>query len=117
MGAFRCALGVVGLIRGRCVNWNSPWGSSGSSAVAWFIGVRLGGRRVHPGSLRYALGVVVFIRCRWVNWGASWGSSGSSGVVGFLEVLPRGRPVRTGSLGSLGCALEFVVFLIGPWVN
>ena len=55
--------------------------------IAWFIGVRPGGRQVHPGSLikfigvhpgghpgslGCAPGVVGFISGRWVHWDVPW---------------------------------------------
>ena len=86
-----------------CVNWGSPWGTLGLSGVSWFIGVRPGGRQVHPGCLgsscgvRHgnhwvhmgtlglsgcALGVVEFNRDRWVRRGSPWVSTGSSWLAG-----------------------------------
>ena len=75
------------------VHWGAPMGSSGSSAVIGFIGVRYGGRRIRPLSL-----------------GAPLGSSGSSGVPRFIRVRPSGRRVNQGVLVSLGCALGVVGF-------
>ena len=65
-------MGVVGFILGRLVHWGAPWGLSGSSGIAGFIGVR----RDHQGSLLSlgcALVVVGYIRGRLVHWRTSWG--------------------------------------------
>ena len=79
-----CALWVSGFIRGHWFNWGAPRGSSRSSGVAGFIGVRpvdlrvlqeslcslVAPRRVHAGSissLECSLAVVGFIRDRWVH--------------------------------------------------
>ena len=106
------ALGVVVIIGDRLVNWGTPLGSLGSSWVIGFIGVRPGGRQIHPGSLGCSLGIVGFIRCRWVHFG-------SSGIAGFIEMLPVNRRVHPGYLGSLVSALRVVVFIRGhtcrPW--
>ena len=53
--------------------------------------------------------VVEFVWLRWVNWGAPWESSGTLGVAGFIELRSDCRRVRSGSLGSLGCALRFLL--------
>ena len=42
-------MGVVGFIHSRRIDWGAHWGSSGSSGVAEFIGVRPEVRRVHQG--------------------------------------------------------------------
>ena len=76
-----CALGVGGFIRGLLVDmvvtlvslcssavaWVRPVRLLGSSGIAGLIGVRLGCRRVHPGSFGCTLGVVGIIRGRWVH--------------------------------------------------
>ena len=68
--------------------------SSGSSAI---IGVRHGGRRVHPGSVG-SLGCAL---------------AGSSGIAGFIGV----RRDHQGSLLSLGCALVVVGYMRGRLVH
>ena len=98
LGELGCALGVVVFIRVRLVHWGAPWGWSGSSGVAGFIGVR---RPVHPCSLERDMGLVGFIQGRRVHWGASWGSLGSYGVAGFINVRTEGRLFHQVSLGSL----------------
>ena len=141
----RRSLGVVGLIRGRCVLWDTPWdrvvhqGSLGSLKCVlvvvrfiqclWiFIGVRPGGRWVHPGTLGSPgspLGVVgLILEMRPVGrrvhpgWlGAPWGSSGSSAVNEFIRVRPVVLRVHPGSLDSLGCAFVLVGFMQSRWVN
>ena len=40
-------------------------------------------------------------------------SLGSFGVVEFIRVHPGGRWVHSGSLGSFGCSLVVVVFILG----
>ena len=79
------ALGLVRLVRGRCVHLVGPWGSSGSFLVAGFIGVCRGG----PWNVRGG----------WVHWDTPWGSSGSFGVAEFIAVRPGGRRVLSVSLG------------------
>ena len=112
-------MGFVGFITSSWVNLDAPWVSLGSSGVAVFIGVRIGGCWVHQwwlDALGYALGVVGFIRGRsvgvvgfvrgcWVHWGAPWESTDSSGVAGLFGVHPAGGRVRPRSLSSLGCAM------------
>ena len=56
LGSLRCALIIVGFIRGRLVHSGSPWGSLGSSGLVWFARERSGG----VGFMR----VVEFIRGR-----------------------------------------------------
>ena len=102
-----------------------PWGLSGSSGV---VGVRPGGRRVHPVSLG-ALWVSSYSSVvTWFNWVRPWcrrvhlvslGSLGcAQGVVGFIQshwyigVQPGSRRVHPGSLGSLGCALGVLRFIL-----
>ena len=78
LGTLGCALGVVGFICGSWFHWETPSGSSGSSGVAEFTGVRPRGRRINSGnlgSLGCAMGAVGFIRGRWIHRGAPWGSS------------------------------------------
>ena len=86
--------GVVGFIRCRRVYLGVLWGSSCTSWDAVFVGVRPGGRRVHPGSIGSLERVV--------------GISGSSGIAGFIVVRLGGSRIHQGSLDSFGCAL---------WVN
>ena len=77
-------------VRRVSVHWGAPWWLSGADRFTpWesprssgFIGVRVGGRRVHMGSLECALGVVRFILCHWVHWGMHWGSSGVAQLIG-----------------------------------
>ena len=86
------------------------WGLSGSSVIAWFIGVRPGIRLVHPGSLGSlgcVLGIFGFIR---IDWGAFEGSSGSSGVAGFIGLRP-------GVVGFIGLRPGVVGFIHGRWVQ
>ena len=47
LGSLVCALGDVGIVLGRLVHCCAPWGSSGSFAIAYFIGVRPGSFRDH----------------------------------------------------------------------
>ena len=85
-----------------------------------FIGLRLGGRRVHPlilGSSEYNLGVVGLIRGCWVNWGAPCESMSSSRVAEFIGVRSVGRRVHPVSQGSLRCALGVVVFFQSHWIH
>ena len=51
MGSLRCALVVVGIVRGRLVQWGTPWGSSGSCGVAWISALCPVLRWVRSGSL------------------------------------------------------------------
>ena len=151
-GTLGCALGVVGFIQCRWVHWGTSWGSSGSSGFCWLhwgahlgssgssgvavlIGVRPGGRRVRPGSLGSLRCTLEVVRCRWVNWGAHWGSWGPSNVARTIELRPGGRRVSlglleywcspwgsSGSLGSLGCAMGVLGYVldrrvhsVAPW--
>ena len=110
----------VGFMRGRLVHWAAPWVPSGSSGDAGFTGVRLGGYRVHPGSLgslRCALDAVGFIRGRWFHREAPWGLSGSSGFARFTGRRLGVRRVHPGSLSSFGCALGAVGFIRVRWVH
>ena len=105
--------------------------------------MRLGGRRVHPGSLEgfilchwvhwgthwgssgvaqfigVYLGVVGFVRDRWVHWGAQWGLSGPFGVAGFIGPsvvgFVRGALCESSgfSLISFECALRVVGRVLG----
>ena len=62
---------------------------------------------------------------RWVNSGsfsAPWESSGSFRVVGYIPTpcglsgafwYPACRRVQSGSLGSLGCAMSVIEFILG----
>ena len=106
LGSLGCALvylGDAGFIGVR------SGGSSASSGVAGFIGVRPTVHRVHPGS------------------GTPWGSSGSIGTVGFTRVRPESLGVHSGWLGSLGSVFgssgSFGVIGFprvshgGPWVT
>ena len=107
LGSLWRTLGVIGLITGRWVQWDSPL----SSGFVRLIAVRLSGNRVHPlslDSLGCALGVVGFILGRLIFWDASRGSSGLSEVARFIEVRPGGRCVLLVSRGSLECALRVV---------
>ena len=111
--------GGLGLIRACCVHRSVPWGSSGPSCVAGFIGLHSVGRHVHPGSLGslvFALGFVGFIRRYCVQFGTHWRSSGPSGLAGFMVVRPGGRRVYPGLLGSVACALGFARLIRGHWV-
>ena len=96
---------VVRFIRGHWVHRGAPSGSTCSSRVSAYYGVHPGHRRVRPRSLSP------------LGW-----SSGSSV---FIGVLPWGIPVQprsmgslgfalgvVGSLGTLGCALEVVMFTV-----
>ena len=144
LGLLGCAVyRYIGVRLGGCRGADrfTPWESPRSSG---FIGVRVGGRRVHMGSLECALGVVRFILCHWVHWGMHWGSSGVDqlisvylGVVGFVRgrwvhwgalwglsgpfgaagfngVRPFGRRVRP---WSLRCAMGVVGFFGGPLIS
>ena len=130
LGSYGCALGAVGFIRNRLrvvavialvvvgfiqcrwVHCGASRGSSGLTGIARLIGVRPGGRRIHPGSLGCALVVAGFIWGRWVHWGMPWESSRSSGNVGFIGVRLGGRRDHP---WTLGCALGFVGFVRGRW--
>ena len=81
-------MGDVEFIRGRCVHWVAPWGSSGSYGVAGFIDVRPEGCQVHPVSLDPFLGVVGFVRGRWVHSRILWGTTDSFWVAGLIGVRP-----------------------------
>ena len=109
-GLFGYALVVVGFIHGH---WCAHGGSSGSSCVTGFIGVRTGERQGSLSSLGGVIVVVGFVWCLWVHWGEPWRSSGSSGVTGLIGVHPGGRLVRQRSLGSLEYALGVVGFVRG----
>ena len=118
MGSLGFALGVLGIMRGRCVHSRSRWGSLGSSGVVGFTLVRAGVRWVHSRSLGS------FIRDRWVHsvspWGSLsflWWSLSSTAVVGFTWVLPGDRWVHPVSIGSIGFALGFVQFIRGRCVH
>ena len=103
MDSSRCALIVVGFIRGRMVHLGALWVSSGSSGVVWFNGVRSGGHRVYSGwlcSFESALGVVGFIL-----------------VAGFIGVRPGCRRDHIVSLRSLVCSLGVVGFIKCGWVH
>ena len=101
LGSLGCVMGVVGLIRGRCVHGGAPLGSSCvvgftrvylcSSRVVRFIRVCPRGRWVHPGRLGSLVG---FIR-------------------GGTRVRPGGRLFHPGWLGSPGSALGVVGFILG----
>ena len=67
LGSVECAFAVVVFIRGRWVQWDTPWRSSYS-----------------------------FIWGRCVHWCSPWGPSGSFGVAGFTEVRPGCRRVHPG---------------------
>ena len=113
--SFGCAQVVDGLIRsrwahycsprgsrvppGRLVHKGSPRGSSGSSWVPGFIGMRPGGHPVRPGStvsLGCALAVVVFILGCWINRGVLRASTSSSGFPKFIWLRLRDRLVHLG---------------------
>ena len=81
----------------------APWESSGSFGVAGFIGVRTG--------------VVGFIRGRWTYSGAPSRSLGSFAVVGCIRVRLRGHCVHAGLMGSLGCALGLVGYILCHMVH
>ena len=109
-----CVLLVEPFSRDRWVHWGAPWGSSGSSGVAWVTGVRNRGRCDNSGwlgSLLCALGVVGFIRVCRFHWVAPRGSSGSSAFVAFIWVRPCGRRFHPWSLGALWCAVVVVGFI------
>ena len=46
-----------------------------------------------------------------------WVSSGSSGVAGFIGLRPGGRRDHPDTLGSLGCVLGVIGFILGSWVH
>ena len=60
------------------------------------------------------MGVVGLIRSRRV---APLGSLGSSAVAEFIGVRPSVLQVHQGSLGSLGCALVVIGFILCCWVH
>ena len=100
LGSLRCALGVVGYVRGRWVHRVALWVSSGSFGVAGFI-------RVRPGE-------VGFFRGRSVYWSAPWGSSGLFGVSGYI-----GKRVGFVRSRWVHCGAPFVVvgFGQGHWIH
>ena len=100
---------ALGVFRVRLVHSGAPW-------------VRLvhARRWVHPrslGSLGCAMGFVGFMRGRWVHASAPCWALSSCGVVRFIRggtrVRPEGRWVHPVSLGSHGCALGVVGFILG----
>ena len=106
------ALGVVGIVRGRTVQWVRP----GASQV----------RSGSLGSLGCALGVG-----RWVHLGELWGTFRSFAVAWFIGVRHCSRRVRLGfiglrtgcrrvrsrSLGSLGYASGIHLEAQRPWAR
>ena len=90
----------VAFMRGRSVHpgWHSGtlWGSLVSSGVVGLSRELPVGHWVHPG---------------WHS-GTPWVSLGSFGVVGFTQVGPECRCDHPCSLGSLGCALVVVGFIL-----
>ena len=68
---------------------------------------------VHYGA---PFGIVEFVQYHWIHWGALWESLGSFGVARFIGVRTGDRHVCSGSLGTLGCALGVVGFLLGHLV-
>ena len=119
----------------------------GLSAVVWLTRVRLGGRRIHPGSLgslwrlfgssgvfgftragsgvdrrwlgslAHAVGVDGLIWGGWVHSVVSLQSMGSSGVVVITHMSPGGCWVRPGSFVSVTHSLGVVGFIRGRSIN
>ena len=69
LGTVGCTLEVMGFSRALWIHGGSPWGSTGLSRVAGFIGVRPGVRRVDQGSLGS------------LDWSAPWVTCGSCWVI------------------------------------